>query len=110
MVTELEQFPDNSVEELVWAMLDGQISDEDFHRLNEILRTDEEARRVYMHCMQMHVDLQELFAAKDEKAGRRLVGLPIDLPLLSGDASLADPAFCLENKWSEFVAAATNTP
>ncbi len=85
-----EMTPAEDLEGLVWAMLDEQISEEDFGRLDALLRDDEEARRVYLQCVQMHVDLANFFAPKSETSVP--VGLPLSILLPSCDATLADPA------------------
>jgi anti-sigma factor RsiW len=56
-------------EQLVWAMLDEQISDDDRNRLQQLIESDELARATYIECVQMHVDLQNHFAA-DAKEDR----------------------------------------
>jgi hypothetical protein len=93
MTAKSEKIPSDDVEGLVWAMLDELITDEEFRRLEELLRDDEDARRIYVQCVQMHVDLKYWFDSKGDPARRMPVGLPIDLPLPTGDAPLADPAF-----------------
>ena len=94
MATETERTPpaDHNVEDLVWAMLDEQISDEDFRRLEELLRADEDARRLYMQCVQLHVDLTYWYNPGNAPARRAPVGLPIDVPVLGSDATMGDPA------------------
>lgn len=52
----------NETERLTWALVDEQITDEQKVRLGELLETDPAARSVYLQCMQMHGDLQGLFA------------------------------------------------
>jgi hypothetical protein len=83
----------NDTEELVWAMLDEQLSPDEFRRLESLLLVDEDARRLYLQCVQLHIDLQCWFRDKDDRDRNRPLGLPLDLPLAAGDASLADPAF-----------------
>jgi hypothetical protein len=92
MNTHSEKTPPVDIEGLVWAMLDEQISEEDFRRLDELLRDDEEARRLYLQCVQLHVDLANFYATKDKTAVRSSVGLPLSISLPMGDATLADPA------------------
>ena len=84
-------FP-TDLEGLVWAMLDGQISDEEFGRLDALLRDDEEARRLYLQCVQLHVDLANFYATRENTAVQAPVGLPLSISLPTSDASLADPA------------------
>ena len=86
-----EKTPPVDVEGLVWAMLDEQISEEDFGRLDNLLSDDDEARRLYLQCVQLHVDLANFFATKDKPAGHNSVGLPLSNSLPTGDAAFADP-------------------
>ncbi len=94
MTAEIERTPpaDRNVEDLVWAMLDEQISDHDFHRLEELLRVDQDARQIYLQCVQLHVDLMYRFNPDYSPAGHAPVGLPVDMPMPSADASVSDPA------------------
>jgi hypothetical protein len=105
MTAEIERTlpPDGNIEDLVWAMLDEQISDDDIHRLEDLLGSDEDARQIYLQCVQLHVDLMYRFnpdynPARDPQADRAgtvpapPVGLPVDLPMPSADASMSDPA------------------
>lgn len=59
----------SEVQELVWAMIDDQATDRDVRRLEELLLDNDEARKTYVMCMQMHADLHFL-----------LGGRPIQLP------------------------------
>jgi hypothetical protein len=88
-----EQTPDSETQDLIWAMLDEQISEGGFRRLESLLSADEEARRLYVQCVQLHVDLQQWFGPKEDAVYRGSLGLPLDLPQTNGDASLADEAF-----------------
>jgi hypothetical protein len=94
----------SEVQELVWAMLDEQATDDQLHRLERLLVEDPEARRIYVMCMQMHADLHHLFrdsvprlppavekAMKSQKAAESKTPLPlIDLPPTSAGAPTAD--------------------
>jgi hypothetical protein len=91
MNSQSEKTPRVDVEGLVWAMLDEQISEEDFGRLDKLLSDDQDARRLYLQCVQLHVDLANFFATKDTTAGHSSVGLPLGIPLPTGDATFADP-------------------
>jgi hypothetical protein len=85
-----EQSADGDLQDLIWAMLDEQISENDFRRLESLFASDEEARRLYVQCVQLHVDLQHWFAPPVEAAHRTSFGLPLDLPLTNDDTSLAE--------------------
>jgi hypothetical protein len=56
--------PIDEVQELVWALIDDQATDTQIKRLEELLLADEEARRTYVMCMQMHADLHFLLGGK----------------------------------------------
>ena len=93
MISHSEKTPPVDVEGLVWAMLDEQISEGTTSgRLDELLRHDEEARRLYLQCVQLHVDLAAFYDAKDKTALGRPLGLPLSIALPTGDAMLGDPA------------------
>jgi hypothetical protein len=76
------------VQGLVFALLDEQIERRQLARLDELMRSDPEAREIYLKCVQMHVDLHAYFAqsaesadAKQESTAPLVVGLPINLPM-----------------------------
>jgi hypothetical protein len=56
--------PLNEVQELVWALVDDQATEEQVQRLEELLLENQEARRIYITCMQMHADLHFLLGGK----------------------------------------------
>jgi anti-sigma factor RsiW len=49
------------VQKLVWALLDEQASKEQVQRLQTLLAEDDEARQIYVMCIQMHADSHHLF-------------------------------------------------
>ena len=49
--------PSREVQNLTWSFLDGQATDRQFRRLEELLRGSTEAQRIYVNCVQLHVDL-----------------------------------------------------
>ncbi|MEN6452573.1 MAG: hypothetical protein ABFC96_18945 [Thermoguttaceae bacterium] len=57
----------DEVQELVWALVDDAATDEQVRRLEELLLENQEARQIYVTCMQMHADLQCLLGAKPPK-------------------------------------------
>ena len=57
----------DNTQELVWALLDDQISDANFAELEERLLADKTARETYIGCVQMHVDLTTHFATPTEQ-------------------------------------------
>ena len=50
------------VQELAWALIDERISNGEKAWLDEALCRSEEARRTYLHCIQLHADLAAHFA------------------------------------------------
>jgi len=87
------------VQELTWAMIDEQATDRDVERLEKLLLDNDDARQVYVTCVQMHVDLQCLLGGRrftppklppkptpEWKPTKNKAPLPlVDLPPLSGD-------------------------
>ena len=57
------------VQELTWALLDEQISDDEMSLLDNLLLSDDAARRRYIDCVQLHTDLMQHFRQAD-RAGR----------------------------------------
>jgi hypothetical protein len=45
------------VQELTWSMLDEQLADDEFRLLDNLLLSDDKARRTYLGCVQLHTDL-----------------------------------------------------
>jgi hypothetical protein len=85
--------PISDAQDLIWALLDEQILESDFARLEEMIRTDEEIRRLYVQCVQMHVDLQQWFSKDKTSKSGGANGIPLDVPNSWDDSTLADPAF-----------------
>ncbi len=50
----------DEVQELAWALIDEQATEEQVRRLEELLLENKDAREVYVMCMQMHADLHYL--------------------------------------------------
>jgi len=50
----------SEVQELVWALIDEQATETQVARLEQLLLENDEARRTYVMCMQMHADLHFL--------------------------------------------------
>jgi hypothetical protein len=55
----------DEVRELAWAIADEVATDEQVGHLEHLLVEDEEARRIYVECMQMHADLHCMFRTTD---------------------------------------------
>jgi hypothetical protein len=49
------------VQELTWALLDEDISDDEMSLLDTLLLTGESARSRYVECVQLHTDLMVHF-------------------------------------------------
>lgn len=94
MTTDFEPVPSDNeeVEDLVWSLLDDHISADEFQRLEGLLGADEDARRLYLECVQLHVDLREWFNPRTDVVGRVPAVPPLDVPLPGDDSSLADSA------------------
>ncbi len=56
----------DEVQELVWALVDEQATEEQAQRLERLLLDNREARQIYITCMQMHADLHYLLGGKKE--------------------------------------------
>jgi len=54
----------DEVQELVWALIDEQATEEQVQRLEQLLLDNREARQIYIACMQMHADLHYLLGGK----------------------------------------------
>jgi anti-sigma factor RsiW len=65
------------VQELTWALVDEQISDDEFRLLDNLLLSDEEARHTYIGCVQLHAELVQHFQQpaeqKPTRTGKSLV-------------------------------------
>ena len=59
------------VQELTWALMDEQISNDEFRLLDSLLLSDDAARGTYIDCVQLHSDLMFHFAdpTKNPPAG-----------------------------------------
>ena len=73
------------IQELTWALLDEQITDDEFGLLDNLLLSDEKARQSYVGCVQLHAELMSHFA--DPAAKKTVSGTQV-LGFLSGDSSL----------------------
>lgn len=52
------------VQELTWALLDEQITDDEMSLLDNLLLSDDAARQCYLECVQLHVDLMAHYATQ----------------------------------------------
>jgi hypothetical protein len=53
----------SETQQLTWGLLDEQISDDEFARLESLLVSSNTAREEYIRCVQLHADLLHHFAA-----------------------------------------------
>jgi hypothetical protein len=84
-----DQVISERVQELTWAMLDEQITDDEFGLLDTLLLSDETARQNYVGCVQLHAELVAHFAepaTKTTASGTQVLGF------LSGDSSPGLPS------------------
>lgn len=52
------------VQELTWALVDEQISDDEMALLDNLLLSDDQARKRYVECVQLHSELMAHFATE----------------------------------------------
>ena len=88
------QLPDSEalvdqIEQLVWSLLDDQISISQLQRLETVIRDDPVARATYLDCVRMHVDLTEHFA-KSAKPRDTEIEAPARTPNLGFLGELPD--------------------
>jgi len=64
------------VEELVWKLVDDVASEQEVHRLEQLLRGDAECRTRYLECLNLHSGLTEFFRDSTEvKSSKPAAGL-----------------------------------
>lgn len=51
----------DEAEQMIWALLDDEITDQDVKKLETMLADNETVRQRYIECTQLHVDLKEHF-------------------------------------------------
>ena len=56
------------LDQLVWALLDDQLTSSEIERLEQMLIGDEDLRKHYVRCMQLHADLHTMFYQAKERA------------------------------------------
>lgn len=83
------------VQTLTWALIDEHINENEQGELEQLLKTDAEARATYVECVQMHVELQSYFSESSKSDPTKQPGTatmpPLDLPTLpSGNSTPAD--------------------
>jgi anti-sigma factor RsiW len=69
-----------TVQQLTWALIDDQISSDEFQLLDSMLLSDDAARNEYMDCVRLHTDLVAHFA---KPVDRTTTGNPPVLGFLS---------------------------
>jgi hypothetical protein len=87
----------SEVQELTWVLVDEQATEGQVRHLEDLVLEDQEARRVYVTCMQIHTELHYMFSGKMPglppalekaiKAPKKSAPLPIvDLPAAAASA------------------------
>jgi len=70
MTVENHQNNRERVQVLAWSLVDEQATDADVAELEQLITEDEQARRVYVECMQLHADLHYFFKeSRDNESG-----------------------------------------
>ena len=59
------------VQELTWALLDQDISDDEMSLLDTLLLTGDKARDRYVECIQLHTDLMAHYAEPKTASGSK---------------------------------------
>lgn len=66
-MSEADNNDDRQLSDLIAALFDGSITDEQFDRLDQLLKMDSVARQLYLDALQIHEDLPEVaFPASDD--------------------------------------------
>jgi hypothetical protein len=77
------------VQELTWALLDEDISDDEMSLLDTLLLTGESARNRYIECVQLHTDLMVHFDDRNKNTSKSGSNSPV-LSFLNSDSSSMD--------------------
>jgi hypothetical protein len=77
------------VQELTWALLDEDISDDEMSLLDTLLLTGDKARERYIECIQLHTDLMAHYAEPKTAAGSKS---PVLSFLNAGSSSIEMPS------------------
>ena len=80
------------VQELTWAMLDGEISDDEMSLLDTLLLTGGDARNRYIECVQLHTDLMAHYAQPSKTSRGSDSQSPVLSLLSAGSPSLNMPS------------------
>lgn len=75
------------VQELTWALLDEQITGDEFGLLDTLLLSDDKARDSYIGCVQLHADLMSHFAVSTGTANAKIGGDSPILGFLNADSA-----------------------
>jgi hypothetical protein len=79
------------VQELTWALLDGEISDDEMSLLDTLLLTGDDARNRYIECVQLHTDLMAHYAEPSKSAEKASLQSPV-LNFLSASRTVDLPS------------------
>jgi hypothetical protein len=80
------------VQELTWALLDGEISDDEMSLLDTLLLTGDDARNRYIECVQLHTDLMAHYAEPSKAAAVGASKSSVLSFLSTGPSSLGMPS------------------
>ncbi len=72
------------VQELTWRLIDDEIDDKQFNRLESVLRESDEGRKTYVDCMWLHSELIFFFRnERGETTAIKFVNDPLTAELSS---------------------------
>lgn len=63
----------DEAEAMIWALLDGQLTDIEANRLQQAMLDDEQVMSRYLECVQLEAGLREHFAPADKPTPGRPV-------------------------------------
>ena len=81
---------EQEIQQLVWDLVDDQISRPQFERLETLLAEDTDARRIYINCMQLHTELRRLFSSSSSQSVDGLDAPAEPLPTVDVNVSAGD--------------------
>jgi len=80
------------VQELTWALLDGDISDDEMSLLDTLLLAGDAARNRYIECVQLHTDLMAHYSEPSTATGKGGSKSPVLSFLSTGSSSVDVPS------------------
>jgi len=84
-------------ENLIWALLDDQISAAQCSQLEQLILDHEQVRRRYLECMQLHVDLRSVHRREVKSSSSLPVSpvlgtLDVSYPMISPSTETGPPS------------------